>query len=110
MTQEIFRSFKFVHNCQVRGCPKKMSAIRDSYLVRSREGGSFVDGPLALRLFQNDYITSFKFKKLNIFCSNFEYYFEWLATKTTGNESGGAEKSCSSIYFCVKNKIADISV
>jgi len=21
MTQEIFRSFKFVHNCQVRGCP-----------------------------------------------------------------------------------------
>jgi len=26
-----------------------------------------MDDPLALSLFQNDYITSFKFKKLNIF-------------------------------------------
>jgi len=50
-----------------------------------------MDGPLALRLFQNDYITSFKFKNLIFFCSNFEYYFEWLAPKAIGDESGDDE-------------------
>jgi len=52
-----------------------------------------MEGSLALRLFQNDYITSFKFKKLNIFfCSyKFEFYFEWLALKATGYKIGGDE-------------------
>jgi len=49
-----------------------------------------MDGPLALRLFQNDFITSFKFK-IFLFCSNFEYYFEWLAPKATGDENGSDE-------------------
>jgi len=57
-----------------------------------------VDKPL--RLFQNDYITSSKLEKIIFFCSNFEYFFKLLAPKATGaksggDESGGAEKSCS---------------
>jgi len=54
-----------------------------------------MDGLLALRLFQNDYITSFKFKNLIFFCSNFEYYFEWLVPKAICDKSGGTEKPCS---------------
>jgi len=52
-----------------------------------------MDGPLAFRLFQNDCITSFKY----FFCFNFEYYFEWLATKATGVESGGDESDSTEV-------------
>jgi len=90
MTQEIFRLFKFVHNCQVR---VSIKGVRNQGRLSSADKGRrfFMGGPLALRLFQNDYITSFKFKKLNSFCFNFEYYFEWLAPKAAGHESGGVK-------------------
>jgi len=52
-----------------------------------------MSGSLALRLFQNDnqYITSFRFKKIIFFCSNFKYFVEWLAPKATYDKSSGAE-------------------
>jgi len=56
--------------------------------VQTWEGGSFIDGPLVLKLFQNDYITSFKFNKILFFAPISNILFEWLAPKVTSDKSG----------------------
>jgi len=73
MTQEICRSFKFVHNCQVRSCPKKMAAIKGVFTLFSADkwGGFFYGWPL--RLFLNDSLLLLNLKNL-LFFSNSEYF------------------------------------
>jgi len=50
MTQEIFRSFKFVHNYYVRGCPKTMFAIKGGGDIQGALGYFKMTTLLALNL------------------------------------------------------------
>jgi len=49
--------------------------------------------PQALRLFKNDYITSFKFKKIIFFLFQFQIFFKWLAPKATGGDKSGGDEN-----------------
>jgi len=69
--------------------------------VQTRERGSFIDSPWPLGYFKITTLLALNLK--TFFCSNIEYYFEWLVMKTTGTERGGDE-SCSAEKSCSPNR------